>query len=201
MKAIIFDCEIVKAIPSSKEPRIEGIEYCGGWGSHDDMGISVIGVYEYGVDQYHVFMRDNFPAFIDLVKSCDLCIGFNNIGFDNKLVKAVLGHDINNSYDLLSEVWQAAGLPSYFAGSKSGGYGLDACAVANGLPGKTGKGALAPVLWQQGKFGTVCDYCLNDVAVTRKLIDKVLAGTFLDPKTGRWLNVKKPWEIKSPVPC
>lgn len=200
VRAIIFDCEIIKAIPSPKESSVTGIDYCKGWGDHANMGISTICVYDYTHDIYRVFCADNFPVFIELVSAADCVIGFNNLGFDNKLVKATLSLDIDipgqspNSYDLLSEIWQAAGLPSYFAGSNSGGYGLDAVATANGFVGKSGSGALAPVLWQQGKIGSVVDYCIRDCWLTKKIMDMVIRGeNIVDPKNGRALSVRKPW--------
>ena len=65
------------------------------------------------------------------------------------------------------------------------GYGLDALAIANGLTGKTGHGADAPVDWQLGRYGSVIDYCLEDVRITAKLIHKVIMGDPLtSPKTG-----------------
>jgi hypothetical protein len=32
LNAIVYDCEIIKAIQSSREPSIPGIAYCGGGG-------------------------------------------------------------------------------------------------------------------------------------------------------------------------
>ena len=43
MRALIYDIEIIKAIPSKNGERITGIEYCEGWKDHANMGISVIG--------------------------------------------------------------------------------------------------------------------------------------------------------------
>lgn len=173
---------------------IPGIKYCGGWSDHANMGISVIGVYEIHTDCYRVFCADNFDGFKALVDGSDAVIGFNNGGFDDKLVAATLGWEIpaEKSYDLLSGVWVAHGLGRRFAGREYAGYGLDDCARANDLPGKSGNGALAPVLWQQGKVGQVIDYCLRDVWLTHQLIKKVMDGTFRSPKTGQVVPVKLP---------
>lgn len=48
---LIYDVEIKKAIPFKNAPRIEGIDYCGGWNDYVNMGISVVGVYDYSTDQ------------------------------------------------------------------------------------------------------------------------------------------------------
>lgn len=65
---LVYDCEIVKAIPSSKEAPTPGIEYCAGWRDFANMGISVIGAYDYETDRYRVFLEDGFQEFAELVQ-------------------------------------------------------------------------------------------------------------------------------------
>lgn len=128
MRAIIYDIEILRAIQGKNETRIEGIEYCEGWRDHVNMGISVIGALDYQDQRPRVFLQDNFDAFKNLVSDGCLMVGFNSIAFDNKTIEAVLGIHIpdDQSYDILRELWKAAGLgPDYFHGTH-GGYGLDA---------------------------------------------------------------------------
>jgi hypothetical protein len=49
------------------------------------------------------------------------------------------------------------------------------------------------VQWQRGDFGTVIDYCLTDVYLTKQLMDRVLAGEpIVSPKTGRTLMLRIP---------
>jgi hypothetical protein len=66
-------------------------------------------------------------------------------------------------------------------------YSLDAIARANGYA-KTGNGALAPQLWQDGKYREVIDYCLNDCQITRKLFLKYKNGELIDPNNGKILK-------------
>jgi hypothetical protein len=191
---IVYDLEIIKAIPT-KEPRIEGIEYCGGWQDHANMGVSVIGAYDFNADRYRVFTQDNWDEFVDLVINGSTMAGFNSIPFDNAVLKAFGIVDIpeKQSYDLLREVWKAAGLGPVFEYPSHAGYNLDAVAKANGLSGKTGNGALAPVDWQRGNIGSVIDYCLQDVAITAKLIKLVIDRRELrSPMTGKLIKVRSP---------
>lgn len=199
MNAILYDCEIEKAICNERkgEVRIEGIDYCDGWDDHAGMGISCVGVYEYDTDRYRVFCKDNKNAFARLVAEATLVIGFNSLKFDNELMKAAWGIEVpaEKSYDLLVEVWKAAGLGPKFVYPSHAGYGLKALAKANGLPGKTGYGALAPVQWQRGEIGSVINYCLHDVWLTKKLLEMVIQGgemQLLCPVTNRWLVVTRP---------
>lgn len=184
---IIYDCEIIKAIQGKDETRIEGIEYCEGWKDHSNMGISIIGAYDYETFRYRVFAADNFKEFQELVDSTDLVIGFNSLAFDNRLCAA---HGItvrdDKSYDLLVEIWKGAGLSGEFKYPSHVGFGLDACVRTNFNLSKTGDGALAPVDWQRGKFGKVVDYCLNDVHLTKALIDLVVVlDGIKDPRGGK----------------
>lgn len=184
---IIYDCEIVKAIQGKiveNEKRIEGIEYCEGWRDFENMGISIIGAYDYETGRYRVFAKGNFDEFQGLVDSTNLVIGFNSLTFDNPLC-AANGIHIHGkeSYDLLVEIWKAAGLEDQFKYPSHAGFSLDACAQANFGLGKTGHGALAPIDWQRGNIGRVVDYCLNDVYLTKLLVDQVIDREYIqDPR-------------------
>jgi hypothetical protein len=43
LRNLIFDTEIIKAIHDPKKgERLDGIEYCAGWGDHAGMGIATV---------------------------------------------------------------------------------------------------------------------------------------------------------------
>ena len=77
---LVYDLEIVKAIPDKSGACKDGIEYCEGWQDHKNMGISVIGAYDYLEQKYRVFCKDNFAEFQKLVDKSNCLVGFNNIG-------------------------------------------------------------------------------------------------------------------------
>lgn len=194
---IVYDLEILRAIPGRNGERIEGIEYCKGWHDHGSMGISVLCAYDYLEDRYRVFCLDNKAQWNALVlERRPLCVGFNNIPFDNSVLRETAGWNFppeEECYDLLRETWAAAGLGPEFSYPSHAGYGLDAMCEVNFNLRKSGNGALAPVQWQQGDFGAVIDYCIMDVLLTRKLMDRVIEGKpLLDPKTGRELHLRAP---------
>ena len=189
---LVYDLEIVKAIPPRVGELEEGIEYCAGWDDHANMGVSVIGAYDFETERTRVFLADNFDEFETLAAERTVA-GFNSVKFDDA-VCAAAGLKVRTEYDLLVELWRAVGLGPTFRPATHGGYGLDATAQANGLPGKTGHGALAPVLWQRGEYGSVIDYCLEDVRLTEQLIRWVgERGSLECPKTGRMIDVRSPW--------
>jgi len=192
---IVYDCEIEKAILGKDELMVDGIYYCGGWEDFEHMGISCIGAYDYLTDRCRVFCRDNFPEFQDLVDSRSIAIGFNSIGFDNRLLAANgIRIPAYKSYDVLVEVWLAAGLGPMFEYPSHLGFKLDDLCEANLGLTKTGHGALAPVQWQRGKIGAVIDYCLADVWLTKKLVNLIdRDGCLKDPRDpSKLLTVKRP---------
>lgn len=188
---LVYDCEIIKGILGKNERPVEGVEYCAGWRDFPNMGISVIGAYDYWDDRYRVFCDDNFDEFKVLAAERSP-VSFNGIAFDDQLCRAN-GIPVTTEYDLLVETWAAAGLGPEFRYPSHTGYGLDAICEFNALGRKTGNGALAPVLWQQGKHGQVIDYCLQDVRLTVRLLDLVLSrGAITCPKTNVTLTMRRP---------
>ncbi|MBY4723994.1 MULTISPECIES: ribonuclease H-like domain-containing protein [Burkholderia] len=195
--SLIYDIEIAKAILGRGETRIDGIQYCDGWQDHAGMGISVIGAYDYAEARYRVFCADNFEAFLELCSDRAPLVSFNGIGFDDKVINAELGKDIglmpsSFRYDLLAEIWRAAGLDPTYGGNSHAGYGLDATCEANFGIRKSGNGAHAPIAWQQGRIGEVIDYCINDIRLTKRLFDHavVLGEPIVLAKTGASVRLR-----------
>ncbi|MEM9263923.1 MAG: hypothetical protein AAGA46_00185 [Cyanobacteria bacterium P01_F01_bin.13] len=201
--AIVYDCEIIKCIPPRDGTKNNDLAYCNGWDDHANMGISVIGAYDYLTGQLKAYVEeemcaqipgvDSFASFQQLVDNRERVIGFNSLSFDDKLCKA---HDIwvKTDYDLLCEIRMATGQSaSYTKGKTRAGYSLDAMASANLDTKKTGHGALAPVLWQQGQYYEVIRYGLNDVMLTKKLFDK--RASLIDPTNQATVTLREPLGI------
>ena len=197
---LIYDIEIKKAILKKGEAKQEGVEYCGGWNDHANMGISVVCVYDCRTNRVRVFTDSNKEQFWELADSRNLLIGFNNIGFDNKVLSACWGRSIpeDKCYDILREIWAGLGFGTEFNYSTHAGYGLDSCCEVNFNTTKSGHGALAPIDWQRGKIGDVIDYCLNDVQLTRQLLGKIVRDGYIrNPKQLKSIiEVKKPTAAK-----
>ncbi|OYV66941.1 MAG: hypothetical protein B7Z74_10325, partial [Deltaproteobacteria bacterium 21-66-5] len=164
-RVIVYDLEIEKCVPPANGRREDGVAYCEGWHDHAGMGISVVCAYDLGERRTRVFCRDNLSAFQDLLARADLRVGFNNLGFDDKVLAAngISVPPEDKAFDLLREMWLSAGLGPEFDASTHAKFGLDRTARANLGEGKTGHGELAPEQWQRGKVGSVIDYCIADV--------------------------------------
>lgn len=206
MKILVYDCEIIKAIQLEHEkdtkPKVEGIEYCEGFHDHDNMGISVIGTYNNWNKKATAFvdfdtvsgtldaktMSKSRPIreFQELLNEADVIVGFNNQHFDDQLIKAngfVIPENVVN-YDILVEMWRAVGLTPPFIFPTHAGFSMDKTCEANGLRRKSGDGANAAILWQQGRHKEVIKYCLNDIGMTTDLFRKIMHsnGWITNPK-------------------
>ncbi len=186
---LIYDIEIEKAIPGKQ--LVKGIEYCAGWSDYENMGIAVIG-YKWSHEDAASYTT-SAEGFLDMLMQYDdeyyHLIGFNSRNFDDKLLTANGLEGVETGYDLLEQVRIAAGFKAEYKSVPRGyKYDLNSIAQANGAA-KTGSGALAPVLWQQGKKQEVVDYCINDVLVTEKILQFGLAEKLVDPNTGSKLQL------------
>jgi hypothetical protein len=161
---VVYDLEIKKTIEQCSK----------GWASFDEMGVSVGCAFDYRAMRYRVFMDDNLFELVNRLNEADThVVAFNNISFDNKLLRATSGlpllkdDELLNNYDMMRVSREALGLK----GVAHKGFKLDDHLYACGLPVKTANGAEAPLMWQAGKVGELVDYCLNDVAVERGLFE------------------------------
>lgn len=178
-KVIILDAEIEKAIAKKGEDRIDGIEYCAGFHDFENMGVSVVCGYDYATERYRVFARENREDLARFIEDADTVITYNGDGFDRPLLRAALQVEWaeKKNFDLLDQLRQATGE------EKPKGLSLANMAKANGIPDKSGAGALAPVRWQRGDRAGVIDYCLADVWITKQLIDRLHDnGLLRDPR-------------------
>lgn len=195
---LIYDCEIINPWPPYDRPRESGIRYCANSSDFDGMGVAVVCAWDCVTKRARVFMRDNLKELRAIADSHDYIVGYNNRRFDNPLLKAAgIFLDPDKTYDLLQEIWRAAGLnPDTFSSRTHGGFRLEQVCAINFDMHKSGDGAQAPILWQRGHVGTVVDYCLNDIALTRRLLNEVmLKGIITNPKNPpHTLRIRKPGE-------
>lgn len=191
MKPLIYDTEIKKAILADGEAPQSGIQYCQGWKDFGGMGIACITAYDVAEARPRIFMEDNLPDFDALAQERTL-VGWNNHKFDDRLLEAN-GIEITPgmSIDIASHCWRAAG---FAEGERPTGFSLAATLKANGLQGKSGNGAMAPILYQTGRTGELIDYCMTDTLRTLQLYRYIKqAGGLRDPRNGNWLTVVLPW--------
>jgi hypothetical protein len=198
LRYLIFDAEIIKAIHNPKEgPRLDGIDYCAGWGDHANMGISTVSIC-WLTEDYDPSNPDE-PFVFDWTNDQDRRIatkfltdhrydigGFNTKKFDDKLFRAN-GVNITSRFDIFEMVLMAAGWYGTEYRNKGLRYNLDAIAKANGM-GKSGDSALIPIKWQKGEKQQVLDHCKNDAYIEREVLRLLAEGELIDPNTGKKLE-------------
>ena len=152
-----------------------------GWSNYTSLGLSLGAYYDYQDGRIHWFDAHSLCDTVDhLLTRQPLIISFNGKRFDSAVMIAALPLDLgmarvtqwlplwHRSYDLLEEVWTVAGTKPRGVNS------LGALCQANGLGAKTGHGALAPRLWQQGRVADVLNYCQQDVYLTKSLVEHAI---------------------------
>lgn len=153
------------------------------------MGISTLCAYDTRDGMPRIFLKDNLEQFATLIEGRTVA-GFNNQGFDDLLL-GTNGIRVGKSWDLCAEMRVAVGEPrGYTYGITKGGRSLDAIASTNLGVKKTMHGELAPAEWQRGKFGAVIDYCMRDVMLTLRLIEKCPA--LIDPVSRNTVQLALP---------
>lgn len=182
----VFDLEIKKPIDQCSR----------GWQSHDEMGISVLCLFDYSTGRYRVFDDKNAQECLNILYGYDYVVGFNTVNFDWKVVECSWleltrpNVRVSKDFDILREIWISLGLnPDKFSPKTHGGYKLDDVAYETIGCRKTANGALAPVMFQEGKIAELTDYCLEDVRIERTLFEFAVTNGYVI-RNGRQIPVK-----------
>lgn len=188
IEAIVYDVEIVAAIPVAGEVRDPELHYCNGWQDYEGMGLSVVTAYDFVDRQYQVYLLDNLHEFKTLVNSRRCLIGFNNDRFDNSVLRA---NDFYIPPEKSWDNWKAI-IERQNPGERSG-FALKDLLLANDMPAKTGLGSEAPKLAQTGKWGKLINYCLGDTSKQVQVLRLSCSGLLRNPKTTGYLEITPPW--------
>ena len=176
MDHIVLDVEIQRTIGGP-----DGI----GWNDTHLLGVAVCVMYEFSTDRFRVFgdAPDQLLRLRARVLKADRVSGFNTLNFDLPVIFGVQKGDwITGAFehhkhlklisnDILRRIWLGRGLnPDAFSPMTHGNAKLDTI-VKNTLasPGKIADGARAPEWYQDGNWGDVVNYCLDDVTLERDL--------------------------------
>ena len=179
------------------EIKVPVISVTGGWDATDKLGVSCAVVYDYQRDKFSVFgdTDQDLSRLQDRILVADRVTTYNGWHFDYPVIwgysrrkwSAEPALDIVRTLadtcdDLLRRIWIGRAAPrgdpdngGYFLPKigenhwKYEGLGLDAIATGTLGHGKSGHGVDAPVWYQRGEWGRLCDYCLGDVAIERDL--------------------------------
>lgn len=145
----ILDIES-KQLVDFDEPHKAGISCCGVWISWRGGPFGMPLVYDDG----------NSAHFGDLLNAADLVITWNGARYDMPVLDTLWGPlpEVDHC-DLMRDCYEVLGWRPK----------LEYVAQATLGRGKSGRGDMAPDMYQRGAFGKLHSYCLLDVALTRDL--------------------------------
>ncbi len=128
--------------------------------------VSVVGCYFYETDTFETFLEEDLPKMWPRLERSDRIIGYNLFGFDYPCLQTYYAGDIMKlpTVDIMVEIERRIGFRVK----------LDVVAQATLGVGKSGHGLQAVEFWRKGEIKKLCDYCLQDVRVTRDVYEHAL---------------------------
>ncbi len=166
---IVFDLETQKSFKEVGKAKLEKLR------------ISVAGVYDYAIDQFHTYEEKELMQLEKRLQDIDLMIGFNIRRFDLPVLAPYLFLSTENLpiLDLLEDVEKARGHRA----------SLDSIAGPTLKQHKIGNGSDALRLFKENKMDELKRYCLEDVRLTKEIYEygcregKILFTSTWDYKT------------------
>ncbi len=162
----------------------------GGWNNIAKMKLSLAVVHteEHG---FQTFTEENVGDLVDLLKSSDLVVGFNQIGFDYQVLSAYTSENLRAlpNLDMLTEVQKVLGFRLK----------LQHLAEVTLGAGKSGDGLDAVKWFREGRMDLIEKYCRDDVRITRDVYLYGLEKGYLLYKTKRGIVTRIPVEWRAPA--
>lgn len=181
-----------------KKPRVvvldietmRGAHDVGGWGNSHLMGVAVAVCWDSITKQMSAYREDKVDELLKHLRTAELVVGFNLIGFDYKVLSAYDDGTLDklNTFDILYDV------------RKRLGFRLSLAHLAeNTLGAAKSADGLQSLEWvKQGRMDLVEEYCIKDVEITRDLFHHGLENgrlRFKDKKKGTLLELAVDWEL------
>ena len=163
------DQKPAKTIKRETESRIQyfdletqkSADEVGGWGNIHKMRLAV-GVVWDSIDQdYFVYEEKDAKTLVEKLRTADLVIGFNVIGFDYTVLQPYSDFDLQeiNTFDMLVDVKKL--LNFRLSLNHLAEHTLNAKKSADGL--------ISLQWYKEGKIDKIIHYCKQDVQITRDL--------------------------------
>lgn len=132
----------------------------GGWRNISKMRVSIAVTYSEGAG-FVAFKEENVADLVDLLKSAELVVGFNQMRFDYEVLRPYTRENLRSlpNLDILQSVESALGfrLP------------LNHLAEITLGRNKSGHGTDAAAWFREGRMDLIEQYCRDDVCLTRDL--------------------------------
>jgi DEAD/DEAH box helicase domain-containing protein len=142
------------------------------------LGLSVAVTYSTADGEYHHYTEDNVADLIEELKAADLVVGFNVLSFDYEVLRAYTDYPLRQlpTVDMLDDIYRTLGFR----------VSLDALASATLGTTKSADGMQAIRWWRQGEMQELCDYCQQDVEITRQLYEFGRQNKYVQYRDRQW---------------
>ncbi len=169
----------------------------GGWGNAGKMGMSVGVTYSTKDQAYHIYTEEQTDALIEELRTADLVVGYNHIGFDYEVLQAF-------TFWSIKDVTQNLDICTYMSEKVGHRMKLDTIAKATlGGCSKTAEGTDALKWWAEyEKNGDpqhmldIARYCCFDVKVTMEVHKFGVENGYVlyEDKQGETVRVDVDWK-------
>ena len=178
-----FDLE-TKVGPDDVEDGWDGLR-------RGDGGVSCLTLWDSTSERPYLFDESTLDVALDFMERANIILTFNGVDFDIPCMEGVLERRLPPTVqhiDLLQVIWDS--LP--IAANTRKCYTLGELGERTLGISKSGSGAMAPILYAEGRWGELLDYCLGDTMLTRKLfLHAQKHGSIID-RNGEPLELKLP---------
>lgn len=170
----------------------------GGWHEASKMGMSVGVTYSTKDGAYHIYTQDEVEQLIEELRTADLVVGYNHVGFDYQVLQAFTFWtlaDVSNNLDICSDLTARIGHRLK----------LDSVAkVTLGGCSKTAEGLDALKWWAEyekngdpQKMLDIARYCCFDVKVTMEVYKFGATHGYVlyEDKKGETMRVDVDWHL------
>jgi len=165
----------------------------GGWRNSHLMGMALAVVWDSRKKGFTTFMEDEAEALLEEMRSADLVVGFNLIGFDYKVLSAYDSGALAEvpTFDILADV------------RKRLGFRLSLAHLAENTLGtsKTADGLQSLAWVREGRLDLVEEYCRKDVEITSELFYHGLKEGWLrfQNREGKLMELTLDWNLEGLV--
>lgn len=170
----------------------------GGWHETAKMGMSVGVTYSTRDEAYHIYTQEQAADLIEELRTADLVVGYNHIGFDYGVLQAF-------TFWTVADVTRNLDICSYLTSKIGHRLKLDSVAkVTLGGHSKTAEGTDALKWWAEyeatgdpQKMLDIARYCCYDVKVTMEVykFGATHGHVLFEDKQGKLVRVEVDWKL------
>jgi DEAD/DEAH box helicase domain-containing protein len=163
------DQEAPKPVDTSLDLRVQYFDLetqksaddVGGWGNIHKMGLAVGVVWDSVDQEFFTYEEKDARQLVDKLRTADLAVGFNIIGFDYTVLQPYSDFDLQEikTFDMLVDVKKI--LNFRLSLNHLAQHTLNAKKSADGL--------VSLQWYKEGKINKIIQYCKQDVEITRDL--------------------------------